>query len=184
MAEFRPRLAVMNLDEPIHLASHDPVWPRHFVHERDRMRMALGFDVKAVEHIGSTAVFGLRAKPIIDIMVGVERVPCAHVFDELIQLGYEALGEAGVPGRFYFRRREDVSFNVHVVERGGTHWKSNLALRDYLRTHPEEVTRYEEAKVAAVLSGASSLLRYSEAKAFFVEELVSRALTWRAATSR
>ncbi len=104
-------------------------------------------------------------------MVGVDGLPPTHVSEELIHLGYEALGEAGVPGRFYFRRREAVSFNVHVVEREGTHWKSNLALRDYLRRYPEEVSRYEDAKVAAVLSGASSLLKYSEAKAVIITEL-------------
>ncbi len=172
----------MDIDEPIHLESHDPAWPRYFEQERNRMCVALGLDTAAIEHIGSTAVFGLRAKPIIDIMVGVDGLPPTHLSEELIHLGYEALGEAGAPGRFYFRRREAVSFNVHVVEREGTHWKSNLALRDYLRRNPEEVSRYEDAKVAAVHSGASSLLKYSEAKAVIITELLSRAISWRAAS--
>jgi GrpB-like predicted nucleotidyltransferase (UPF0157 family) len=173
----------MTIDEPIHLETYDPAWPQYFEHERDRICAALGLDVTAIEHIGSTAVFGLRAKPIIDIMLGVDGFPPPpHMLDELFHLGHEPLSEAGVPVRLYFRRREAVSFNVHVIEREGTHWKSNLALRDYLRRHPEEVSRYEEAKVTAVRSGALSLLKYSEAKAAVVTELGSRALAWRAAT--
>ncbi len=173
----------MTIDEPVLLETYDPTWPQYFEQERDRMCVALGFDVTAIEHIGSTAVSGLRAKPIIDIMLGVNSFPPSpQVSNELIRIGFEALGEAGVPGRLCFRRREAISFNVHVVERERTHWKSNLALRDYLRRHPNEVSRYEEAKVTAVRSGASSLLEYSEAKAVVMKELVSRALAWRAAT--
>jgi GrpB-like predicted nucleotidyltransferase (UPF0157 family) len=70
---------------------------------------------------------------------------------------------------------------VHVVEREGQHWISNLALRDYLRAYPEEAKRYEEVKMKAVQSGVSSLLKYSQVKSAIVEELLSRALAWRAA---
>jgi GrpB-like predicted nucleotidyltransferase (UPF0157 family) len=173
----------MSIDEPIFLAAYDPAWPQNFDLERDRLCAALGPDVAAIKHIGSMAVFHLRVKPIIDIMVGVDEFPTPQqMLEELIHLGYEAFGEAGVPGRFYFRHRKGVSFHVHVVEREATHWKPNLALRDYLRRHPEEVVRYEKAKMKAARSGALSLLEYSEAKAAVIKELLSRALAWRAAT--
>ncbi len=171
------------IDEPMHLEKYDPLWGKYFVQEQKRIRVALHLDSTAIQHIGSTAISDIYAKPIIDIMIGVETFPpLQYLSDELVNLGYDALGEAGVPDRLYFRYRGLQLFNAHVVKREGQHWKSNLALRDYLRAYPEEAKCYEEVKMKAVQSGASSLLKYSEAKSAIVEELMSRALAWRTAT--
>jgi GrpB-like predicted nucleotidyltransferase (UPF0157 family) len=165
------------LDEPIHLESHDPEWLQAFQLERKRLANGLRLAADAIEHIGSTAVPGLLAKPIVDIMIGAGNFPPPSAWsDGLVTLGYEACGEAGVPGRLYFRQRHHPGFNVHVVEHHGTHWASNLALRDYLRGSPGVAREYESAKRAAVAGGATTLLAYSEAKRRVVEELVRRAL--------
>ncbi len=72
---------------------------------------------------------GLIAKPIIDLMLGVDRFPpSAELQTAIERLGYEPLGEAGVPGRLYFRRRGAQHDNLHVVLKGGAHWTNNLAL--------------------------------------------------------
>jgi len=169
----------MTIDEPVHLEAYNPLWPQYFERERQRIADALRLNISRVEHIGSTAVSGLCAKPIVDIMVGTGAFPPREqVAIRLSELGYQALGEAGVPGRLYFRRRDTISFNVHVVEWEGRHWKPNLALRDYLRAHPDEAARYGKAKVAAAQSGGTSLLQYSEAKSAVVSDLLSRALVW------
>ena len=142
-----------------------------------RLSTSVGLDLRSIEHIGSTAVPGLLAKPIVDIMVGVIPFPPSASWSAaVVVLGYEALGEAGVPGRLYFRQRGRVPCNVHVVEHGGAHWVSNLALRDYLRRSPEAAARYASAKRAAIAAGATTLLTYSEAKGRVIEALVSRAL--------
>ena len=168
------------IDEPIHLEKHDSSWGQSFIQEQERIRALLHLDSDAIQHIGSTAVSGIWAKPIIDIMIGIETFPPSqYLSNELVSLGYEMLGEAGVPKRLYFRYRGLQAFNVHIVEREGRHWKSNLALRDYLRAHPEEARHYEEVKMKVARSGVSSLLKYSEAKSAVVEELLSRALAWR-----
>jgi GrpB-like predicted nucleotidyltransferase (UPF0157 family) len=169
------------LDESVHLEPYDPAWEQAFYSERERLWKGLGLALATIEHIGSTAVPGLLAKPIVDIMIGVTQFPPSAAWREaLIALGYEALGEAGVPGRLYFRHRNRVSHNVHVVEHCGTHWISNLALRDYLRSSSEAAGRYESAKRAAIAAGATTLLTYSEAKGVVVRELVRRALEQRA----
>lgn len=181
------------IDEPIHLEKHHPSWEQSFIQEQERIRVTLHLDSTAIEHIGSTAVFGIYAKPIIDIMIGIETFPPSqYLSNGLLSLGYDALGEASVPKRLYFRYRGLQAFNVHVVERKGQHWNSNLALRDYLRAYPEEAKHYEEVKMKVVRSGASSLLKYSEARSAVVEELLSRALLpsrqkniyWRAIAGR
>jgi GrpB-like predicted nucleotidyltransferase (UPF0157 family) len=111
-----------DLDEPIHVSEYDPQWPVLFAAEAQRISVDLPAGV-TIEHIGSTAVPGLLAKPIIDIMLGTE--PCQKieaVRAALVDLGYEDMGEAGVPGRIYFRRRSRAAFNIALVPHGGPLW--------------------------------------------------------------
>jgi GrpB-like predicted nucleotidyltransferase (UPF0157 family) len=165
------------LDEPVALRPYDPAWPERFARERRRIAASLGADAAAIEHVGSTAVPGLAAKPIVDVLVGVGGPLAGHpVVGRLVSLGYEFLGEAGVPGRLYFRRRlVDEAFNVHVVEYQGELWHDNLALRDFLRAHPEAAAAYAQAKARAAAAAPESLLRYSDLKADTVRELLRRA---------
>ena len=155
------------LEEPVSLQDYDPRWADLAVEEAERLRAAV--PAAAVEHIGSTAVPGLAAKPIIDLLVGVPALdPTLRLVD------YEACGEAGVPGRLYFRKRGPLSFNAHVVVLGGELWHNALLLRDYLRSHPQEARRYLEGKRGALAAGAT-LLRCSGAKSKLVEDLLARA---------
>jgi GrpB-like predicted nucleotidyltransferase (UPF0157 family) len=159
------------LDEAIALVPSDSAWPEVAAEESARLRAAL-MDAE-IEHIGSTAVPGLEGKATIDLLIGVrELTPSLRIPD------YEAFGEAGVPGRLYFRKRGPVSFNAQVVERGGPLWRDALLLRDYLRAHPEERGRYAAGKREAFASGATTLLSYSDAKAALVEGLLERARRW------
>jgi GrpB-like predicted nucleotidyltransferase (UPF0157 family) len=167
------------LDEPIEIMQGRSNWPAIFDAEAAAIRTALGGVALGVEHIGSTAVDGLAAKPIIDIQVGVAGKPEATAVENaLTKLEYEAMGEAGVPGRLYFRKRQFDFYNVHVVEFEGHHWIANLAIRDYLRAHSAEADKYAAYKRQAARS-ATGLLDYSARKAAFVEELLRQALNWR-----
>jgi GrpB-like predicted nucleotidyltransferase (UPF0157 family) len=168
--------AMTELDEPIHLSAYDPQWPTLFASEARRIAAGLPTDV-AIEHIGSTSVPGLLAKPIIDLMLGggAHHGPVS-IRSVLVALGYEDLGEAGVPGRIYFRRRAETAFNIALVVRGGSIWAANLALRDYLRANPDAAREYADAKRAAFESGIRSLLAYSDYKSAVVARLMSQAL--------
>jgi GrpB-like predicted nucleotidyltransferase (UPF0157 family) len=130
----------------------------------------------AVEHIGSTSVSGLLAKPIIDIMVGIELEDVDKIGRSLRSLGYDDLGEAGVPGRLYFRRRVEHAFNVHVVRREGPIWRKNIALRQYLRQDADAARTSAEVKRSAIVSGATMLLVYSEYKREVISQLITTAL--------
>ncbi|HSS39323.1 MAG TPA: GrpB family protein, partial [Polyangia bacterium] len=159
----------MNLDEPVEITDFDPRLARAYRGERDRLRLGLATASLKFEHIGSTAVPGLAGKPIVDLMLGASPPVWAtreELRPRLVALGYEDLGEAGVPGRLHFRRRTALrAFNVALVEEGGDLWRANLAFRDYLRAHPEEAAAYGSAKREAIASGAQTLLAYSTAKA-------------------
>nr|PZN76295.1 MAG: hypothetical protein DIU56_14545 [Pseudomonadota bacterium] len=139
--------AMVSIDEPVHLVDYDESWASAFSEECDRLAAALNVPRGHLEHIGSTAVRGLLAKPVIEIMLGVERWPPDDTLIEAIsRAGYEFLGEAGVPERFCFRLRGPTSFNLHVVRLYGDHWRSNLALRDYLRGNEAARARYAREK--------------------------------------
>jgi GrpB-like predicted nucleotidyltransferase (UPF0157 family) len=164
------------VDEFVHVVEPDSRWPCMFSIEQTRLADALGVARDRIEHIGSTAVPGLVAKPIIDIMVGVDSFPpTPAIADAVSSLGFECLGEAEVPGRIYFRRRGIENFNVHVVEFSGAIWQNNIRLRDYLAAFPEARSRYSAAKRQIVQGGATRLLAYSVAKSSIVEELLSEA---------
>src|SRR5689334_6255551 len=93
------------IDEPVEVVGYDAQWPVRAAAESARIAQALGIEAARIEHIGSTAVTGLDAKPTIDLMLGVDVHPAPALEPALVALGYEALGEAGVAGRSYFRLR-------------------------------------------------------------------------------
>ena len=169
----------MSLDEPVEIVDYKPIYEGRYRAERDRLRLGLATATLKFEHIGSTAVPGLAGKPVVDLMLGAPPAAWADLEAlraRIVGLGYEDLGEAGVPGRIYFRRRTKLrAFNVALVEHDGAHWRENVALRDYLREHPEAAAKYAEAKRAAVAGGARTLLAYSEAKRGVFGELLGDA---------
>ena len=156
------------------LVNYDNLWPRLFEAERTRLARALEGIAEAIEHYGSTAVPGLMAKPILDILIGV--VPLARwqeCHDPLLALGYDYAALAGVPGHHIFGRgrdRAERTHLVHVVEFGGPSWVSNLAFRDALRTQPELRAAYESAKQSAVAGAPANRPRYNELKQGFIDQ--------------
>src|SRR5215216_1209207 len=128
----------------VRLAPHAEVWHRMFAQEEARLRAALGGLVAAVEHVGSTAVCGISAKPVLDIAAAVrELADAAEWVAPLEALGYEYRGEHGIPGRHYFTRGEPRTHHLHVVELGGESWRAHLLFRDHLRRHPRVAKEYE-----------------------------------------
>src|SRR4051812_40541019 len=109
------------LDEPVDLVEHRLEWAAEFAFEQSRLAGALSLEPASIQHIGSTSVPELVAKPIIDIMVGLPRYPPSDATtQQLARLGYESLGEAGVLGRSYYRLREGSRrVNVHIVRIDG-----------------------------------------------------------------
>ena len=166
----------MTLDEPISLVAYDPSWPALAAEQIGLLERALAHHLVGCEHFGSTSVPGCEGKPIIDILIGLHTWPAAlDVRKRLTDLGYEDLGEAGVPGRLYFRRRGPSSFNLAVTAHGGEIWRGNLAIRDLLRRDPTLVQAYVAEKRAAYGDGATTLLAYSKHKAAFMSQLAERA---------
>ena len=136
-------------NQPIEVVDYDPSWPRRYEEERDRIAAALGDAVVAIEHVGGTAVPGLPAKPVIDIMVGVADIERAgQAVAGLINLGYQYVPEleSQLPERRYFRRGSPETHHVHMVPVGSDFWEEHLLFRDYLRGNPQAAEEYGKLK--------------------------------------
>jgi GrpB-like predicted nucleotidyltransferase (UPF0157 family) len=136
------------------LSAYDPRWPRLYEAEIARVTEALA-PVVAAEHVGSTSVPGLAAKPTIDIAVGVASVDLPDgARTRMERLGYDYGGDHGQP-QHVFRKGKSVPwrFLVHVVQYEGPMWLDFLRFRDYLRANPAEAERYARLKASLLADG-------------------------------
>ena len=169
-----------NVDEPIEVVSYNPEWPRLFEEEAKRLRAGITEPVMCVEHFGSTSVPGMAGKPVVDLLFGADDMEHAHrIAEQIAKLGYENMGEVLVPGRVYLRRRGPLNFNAVVAVHNGDLWLYFVLVRDYLRTHPEEVEAYSKTKRQTFESGATMFLAYSYTKGPFLKQLAERAIAWK-----
>lgn len=158
----------------VELVEYDPSWARLFEEERARLTAVFDRNAIAIEHIGSTSVPGLSAKPIVDVLVGLGELDVtAEQILAMAELAYEYLGEHGLPGRLFFRKHPR-THHVHVVEYDGIHWQRQLAFRDALRNDADERRRYEAFKRRLAAEGHPREV-YAELKTPFIREVEARA---------
>lgn len=165
----------------IELAAHRAEWKTLFESEANLLHEAVGKYVAAVEHIGSTAISGLVAKPILDILVGVQNLENAEkCVVPLAEIGYEYRGEQGIAGRFYFRKGvADIStHHLHMVEMTSDVWRNHLLFRDYLRQHPNAAKDYGRLKRKLAVKFKHNRPAYTEAKAAFIESILKKAVAF------
>jgi GrpB-like predicted nucleotidyltransferase (UPF0157 family) len=164
--------------QPVEVVDYDPDWPRRFADERDRIAAAIGEAALAIEHVGGTAVPALPAKPVIDLMVGVEDIERAGpAVAGLINLGYEYVPEfeSQLPDRRYFRLGTPETHHVHMVPVSGDYFEEHLLFRDWLRSHPQAAEEYGKLK-----RGLASRFRldrdaYRAGKLPFIDTVVAAA---------
>lgn len=169
------------------LADYDPAWPRLFDEERERLQGSIGQWAVAIEHVGSTSIPGIAAKPIIDIGVALHELRDAlFCITPLTELGYVCLGEFGIPERIYFRKDTNTplpgqatngvgrTHQIHMYARTHAQFINHLALRDYLRANADARQEYEDLKrrLAAELD---DIEQYADAKSNFVRDMLQRA---------
>ena len=133
---------------PIEVVPYDPLWPQRFEQTRAALVKALAaVPVRAIEHVGSTSVQGLDAKPIVDIDVVVAREQLHPAIDALVLAGYEHRGDLGIPDRHSLRAPDDgVRRRVYVVVEGSLALRNHLAVRDALRASASLRAEYAALK--------------------------------------
>ncbi|MCO6479782.1 MAG: GrpB family protein [Phaeodactylibacter sp.] len=179
--------------EKIDIVPYDPAWAEAFELESRRLKARLNGMNTRIEHIGSTAVEGLGAKPIIDILAGIEEGETLEsMVGPLLDCGYcyYSCYDKKIPGRLFFARLEKQqrqvfetleqlppldqfpsTHHLHVVAYGSFHWKRHLAFRDYLRTHSMARDAYHRMKVKLAKGTWESGNDYAEAKTGFIRSI-------------
>jgi GrpB-like predicted nucleotidyltransferase (UPF0157 family) len=167
----------------IELLPYDAAWSQAFELEAARFQSVFGDLFVDLQHIGSTAVPGLVAKPVIDILVAVPAVDVLDLHrDAWESLGYQVMGEFGIPGRRYFRK-DDASgrrtHQVHAFAAGSSEFARHLDFRDYLRAHPASAEAYAALKRRLADECAGDMRCYSGGKTDFVRDIERRAAEWK-----
>ena len=166
--------------EPVEVVDYDSRWPGLYAQEAAEIRQAFGASLIALEHIGSTSVPGLAAKPVIDIQAVVRLLADMDVvIPKLTVLGWQQGVFALDPEtRLYFKKYNASgvrTWQLHVYEPSHPAASAHLLFRDYLRTHPEEARRYEALKRELAERFSSDRLAYNDAKTVYVEAVVAKA---------
>lgn len=159
----------------VRLVEYDAEWPALYRTESERIVVALAPLVLNLEHMGSTAVPGLAAKPVLDILAGYrDRALLQACIDGLCAAGYEHLGEQGIPGREFFRRGQPPAYHLHLAALGGIFWREHLAFRDLLRSDPLLRATYEALKQELAGKFPQDRDAYIEAKGSFIQGALAR----------
>jgi GrpB-like predicted nucleotidyltransferase (UPF0157 family) len=161
----------------VEVVPHDRNWPVQYARERDHICRALGSSVLDVQHVGSTAVPGLAAKPIIDIAVAIDSLQhAAVVLPVLESLEYELHAEIQIPGEIFFRKRGG-THHLHLLEEHSPYWENYLFFRDYLRKDAAGARRYLSLKKRLADRFARDRNSYTRGKARFIESVLQKAAT-------
>lgn len=167
---------------------YDPNWPNLYEEEAKALKAIWQDAAISMHHVGSTSVPGLRAKPIIDIMIVIkdrDRVPDYNM--QMVEQGYRCRGECldrgGTPGRYYYSKDIEGmrTHQVHVMQVGHHDIQDKLDFRDYLRAHPDVTAEYASLKTRLISENTSGIMEYIESKGPFIRKCIKLAKEWRKA---
>ncbi|QQZ08782.1 GrpB family protein [Heyndrickxia vini] len=163
----------------VRLSNFDENWAKMFQMEEQFLNTIFGDEIIKCEHFGSTSVKGLKAKPVIDMMCIVKEIERIDSFNQKMNsLGYDVAGEWGIPGRRLFRKGgENRTHHIHFYQYDNPQINRHLIFRDYLRAHPEAVSKYSRFK-DELAQRFEDTREYSQAKKSFVQEMEKKALYW------
>ena len=157
----------------LRLVTVGPEWASRFTRERDRIASVLGAAAIDIQHIGSTAVPGMLAKPILDLAVAIRSFKVGHsLLPVMDALGYEYRGEYGIPGRHYFVRGNPLrTHHLHMLEQGSPDWSRHIGFRDRLLRSRELADLYSELKRENLARSSGSRDVYQALKASFIANI-------------
>ncbi len=157
----------------VRLVPYTSEWKRYFEQERAALQAALRDKILDIQHVGSTAIPGMLAKPIVDIAIAVADFDEARACIPLVEgLGYEYKGEFGIPHRHYFVKGDPRLFHLHMSEIDSLEWQNTLLFRDYLRDHPGAASEYAQLKQRLAARFPQDREAYLDGKTEFVEGIL------------
>lgn len=170
-----------NEADKVIIVDYNPNWPAMFEEEKTAILAGAGEWIEDIQHVGSTSVPGLAAKPIIDIMIAVYDLALVEkCVWPIASLGYAYMGEFGLPERHFFRKPPADGWykrthHIHMVLKGSNQWKNQIHFRDYLRTHPEACQQYQDLKRDLSQRYSEDRFGYGDAKQDFIFAILRKA---------
>ena len=159
---------------------YDPSWVDEFEADRRLINRVLGDRIKRIEHVGSTSIPGMLAKPIIDIAIAVETFSLLddESISKLEEIGYDYVSKNEFPNRRFFRRGQwgAGTHHLHVYELNSDHWYHIIFFRDYLREHPDVANEYKELK-RKLAKEAIDRQTYTDLKGPFIQSVIEKSKT-------
>lgn len=169
----------------VRLEPHDSAWDESAREIIYTLKAVLGSDAVDIQHIGSTAIPAILAKPIIDIVVGVRALGDMRRHDEALEAAGLIFRGSDVEGQMLYvigRDGSDIrTHHIHTVVYGGREWNNYVNFRDYLNCHPEDAKRYSGLKEELGAKYAENRSEYTEKKMSLINELLAKAQEWRRA---
>ena len=164
-------------NDTVYLAPYDPAWPLRYDAEAAKIRAALGDRALVLEHVGSTSIPGIPAKPVIDVLLAVADSGDEDAYvPALVAQGYRLHIREPDWHEHRLLKGSDPQVNLHVFTRGSREIRRMIAFRDRCRAHPEERQLYEDTKRALAARRWRYVQHYANAKAEVVEAIIARAL--------
>jgi GrpB-like predicted nucleotidyltransferase (UPF0157 family) len=160
----------------VRLVPYAPEWRVYFEREKASLQVVLGSKVLDIQHIGSTSIPGMLAKPIIDIAIAVSDFDEAKALIPMVEsLGYEYKGEFGIPHRHYFVKGDPRLFHIHLSEITSIEWQNTILFRDYIRQHLDLAEEYAQLKQQLAQQYPQDREAYLNGKTAFVEKVLQLA---------
>jgi GrpB-like predicted nucleotidyltransferase (UPF0157 family) len=166
------------MDKEITIEEWHPNWSKQFENEKLKLKEILSDKVISIEHIGSTSIEGLGAKPILDIAIGVNDLEVVNEFIEpLKQIGYEFVYHKEFPERRFFRKGKwrAGTHHLHFYQFEGEHWNNQILFRDYLRNNLDVLREYNQLKIDLARKYRFDRGAYTENKAPFIQKVLQKA---------
>jgi GrpB-like predicted nucleotidyltransferase (UPF0157 family) len=162
----------------VKLVQYDKQWKKLFEKESALISSRIKDYIVDIQHIGSTAIPGIAAKPIIDIAVAIDDLSNIKQVVNLLEKGeYEYRGEQGIPDRHLFVRGDEEcrTHHLHVMVNTSNEWKKHILFRDYLRQHPTEVKQYSDLKKRLAAEFEFDRGKYTDGKEEFIKSIIEKA---------
>ena len=162
------------------VVSYNPNWKKIYKEESEKIKNILNDIIVDIHHIGSTAIPGIKAKSVIDILVEVKNIEAVDQYNnKMEELRYEVMGEHGIPKRRFFRKGGNKrTHHVHIFQAGNEEIERHINFKEYLITHPDKAREYSKLKEKLVNKYTCDIENYTNGKSDFIKEIDRKAKLW------
>ena len=157
---------------------YNPEWKNEYLKEKNTLKDALKNYNVDIQHVGSTSIVGCKAKPIIDIAIGVSNLEYGKRLIPILQkIGYHYDGRNDFGVRYFLKKCENdiETYFIHIEDKNSIIWQHHILFRDYMNFNPEEVTKYSELKENLAQKFCDDRKSYTKAKEAYIEKIIDKA---------